>query len=131
MFNCFALLVRNVHFFCFIMIVPVSVTHSQMSATLSYPLKLSADGSYLVDQENQPFFMNGDTAWSLIVQLSQANVDTYLSDRAQKGFNLVLVNLIDRAFATNAPANLTGQAPFTTSGNFNTPISQMILGKFL
>ena len=44
-----------------------------------------------------------------------------MSDRAQKGFNLVLVNLIDNQFATNAPANLAGQAPFTTPGDFNTP----------
>jgi hypothetical protein len=117
----FSLLVRIVFLFCFGSIAPVSVTHGQANGAPSYPLKLSADGTYLVDQANRPFFMNGDTAWSLIVQLSQANADTYLSDRAQKGFNLVLVNLIDRKFATNAPANLAGQPPFTTPGNFNTP----------
>lgn len=117
----FSLFVRIVFLFCFGLIAPVSVTHGQASGAPSYPLKLSADGTYLVDQGNRPFFVNGDTAWSLIVQLSQANADTYLLDRAQKGFNLVLVNLIDNKFATNAPANIAGQAPFTTPGNFNTP----------
>lgn len=117
----FTLFVRIVFLFCFGLIAPISVTHGQASVAPSYPLKLSADGTYLVDQGNRPFFINGDTAWSLIVQLSQADAETYLSDRAQKGFNLVLVNLIDHQFATNAPANLAGQAPFTTPGNFNTP----------
>lgn len=86
-----------------------------------YPVKLSANGLYLTDQGNRPFFMNGDAAWSLIAQLSQADADTYLSDRAQKGFNLVLVDLIEHQFATHAPANLAGQAPFATAGDFNTP----------
>jgi hypothetical protein len=101
--------------------IPVSLTQGQTSGAPNYPLKLSSNGSYLVDHGNQPFFMNGDTAWSLIAQLSQADAGTYLSDRAQKGFNLVLVNLIEHKFAKNAPANLAGQAPFTTGGDFNTP----------
>lgn len=103
------------------LIISASLAHGQTLNTPNFPLKLSIDGSYLVDQSNRPFFINGDSAWSLIVQLSQTDANTYLSDRAQKGFNLVLVNLIDHQFATNAPANLAGQTPFTTLGNFNTP----------
>ena len=108
---------RIVLLFLLVFILPVSVAHGAPG----YPIELSPDGSYLVDQGDNPFFINGDTAWSLIVELSQASAETYLSDRAQKGFNLVLVNLIDNQFATNAPANLAGQAPFTTPGDFNTP----------
>ena len=100
--------------------VPLSFSQASPGGP-SFPLKLSADGRYVVDQNNRPFFINGDTAWSLIVQLSQTNAGAYLSDRALKGFNLVLVNLIERKFATNAPANLAGQAPFTAPGNFNNP----------
>lgn len=103
------------------LILPVSLTHGQTGAASSYPIKLSESSSYLVDWRNRPFFINGDTAWSLIVQLSKANAINYLSDRAQKGFNLVLVNLIEHKFATNAPANLAGQAPFTIPGDFNSP----------
>ncbi len=86
-----------------------------------YPVKLSTDGSYLVDQSNRPFFINGDTAWSLIAQLSKQDAELYLSDRAAKGFNVVLVSLIEHSFANNAPSNLAGDAPFTTAGNFGTP----------
>ena len=32
------------------------------------PLKVSGNGRYLVDQQNRPFLVLGDTAWSLIVQ---------------------------------------------------------------
>ena len=109
--------------FALLMSVTVHVppSFSQASGDPNFPLKLSADRRYVVDQDNRPFFVNGDTAWSLIVQLSQTNADAYLSDRALKGFNLVLVNLIDRKFGSNAPANLSGQAPFTVEGNFSTP----------
>lgn len=65
--------------------------------------------------------MNGDTAWSLIVQLSKTGAEIYLTDRAQKGFNVVLVNLIESAFSVNAPANYYGNHPFETFGDFDTP----------
>lgn len=104
-----------------VLILPVSLTHGQTSTVPSFPIKLNSSGSYLVDQRNQPFLINGDTAWSLIVQLPRKDVLTYLSDRAQKGFNLVLVNLIEHKFATNAPANHFGHAPFTTPGTLNIP----------
>jgi hypothetical protein len=84
------------------------------------PLKISANSRYLVDQNNQPFLLNGDTAWSLIAQLSKADADTYISNRQAKGFNMTLVNLIEHQFASNAPRNNNGDAPFTGK-NFTTP----------
>ncbi len=90
-------------------------------AASSYPVKLSANGQYLLDSNNQPVMINADTGWSLIAQLSKADADIYLSDRAQKGYNAILVNLLEHMFATNAPANIYGDQPFTTGGNFNTP----------
>lgn len=103
------------------LILPVSITHGQAGATPSYPIKLDLSRSYLVDSSGKPFFINGDTAWSLIVQPSKASATIYLSDRALKGFNLVLVNLIEHKFAANAPANHAGQAPFAIPGNFDSP----------
>src|SRR5690242_3500959 len=44
----------------------VGVSHAQTMP--AYPLKLSANHRYLVDQNGQPFFINGDAPWSLIVQ---------------------------------------------------------------
>src|SRR5262245_54503296 len=85
------------------------------------PLKTSANGRYLVDQKETPFLVVGDTAWSLIVQLSEAEIDRYLEDRAKKGFNSVIVNLIEHRFCTDPPRTRAGLAPFQTAGDFSTP----------
>jgi hypothetical protein len=79
-----------------------------------YPLKLSGSGSrYLIDQNNQPFFWSGEAAWSLISQLNKQDVDLYLDNRKEKGFTLIMVNLIEHKFCTNPPANFYGESPFS------------------
>src|SRR6266498_2363927 len=70
------------------------------AATVTYPLKVSANGRYLVDQTNKPVFWTGDSAWSLMVQLTNSDVDYYLNDRQQKGFNVILVNLLEHKYST-------------------------------
>jgi hypothetical protein len=84
-----------------------------LPAEPAYPLQVSANGRYLVDQDNQPVFWSGDTAWSLIVEGTTAQIDAYFASRKQRGFNVVLVNLIDTKFGSNAPSNIYGAAPFT------------------
>lgn len=86
-----------------------------------YPIKLSASKTYLLDHDDRPTIINGDTAWSVIVQLTKQDAELYLTDRANKGYNLILVNLLEHWFSDNAPANLYGDEPFTTPGNFTTP----------
>jgi Protein of unknown function (DUF4038)/Putative collagen-binding domain of a collagenase len=88
---------------------------------LSYPLRISASGTYIVDQNNRPFFMNGDSGWSVISQLSTADATTYLENRRLKGFNTIVAELVEHKFASNAPANFYHDQPFTSAGNFNTP----------
>ena len=56
-----------------------------------------------------------------MVQLTRDQVDQYLEDRQQKGFNTILVNLIEHHFAGNPPNNVYAEAPFTTPGDFSTP----------
>jgi len=91
----------------------VSAVSSAVRAPV-YPLKLGPAGTrYLVDQNGVPFFWSGDAAWSLIAQLSLADANQYLDDRQAKGFDVVLVNLIEHKFATHAPADIAHDAPFT------------------
>ena len=85
------------------------------------PLRVSADHRYLVDQQDQPFLVVGDTAWSLIAQLSEADIDHYLKDRHQRGFNAIIVNLIEHKFSSNPPKTRAGVAPFNTPNDFSTP----------
>jgi hypothetical protein len=86
----------------------------------AYPLKISDNKRYLVGQGGTPFFWSGEAAWSLIAQVSKEDAVLYLSDRAQKGFNVVMVNLIEHAFCTNPPSNYYGDRPFTGTA-FITP----------
>lgn len=85
-----------------------------------YPLAISDNDRYLVDQNDQPFFMFGEAGWSLIAEATTADVDIYFASRQQLGFNAVLVNLIEAKFATNAPNNIYNVAPFTGT-TFITP----------
>jgi len=52
-------------------------------------LKVSDNGRFLVEEDGTPFFWLGDTAWLLIHTLEPEEVDTYLEDRAAKGFNVI------------------------------------------
>lgn len=84
-------------------------------------LKVSADKRYLVDAKGQPFLVVGDTAWSLIADLTESDIKRYLDDRKQRGFNALIVNLIENKFATDPPRNRAGSAPLTKPGDFATP----------
>jgi len=82
------------------------------STGTAYPLAQGPTGRYLVDQAGEPVLMTGDAPWSLIVQLGDDDVKTYLDSRAAMGFNTILVNLIEHKFADNAPKNIFGDSPF-------------------
>lgn len=84
-------------------------------------LKLSPDRRHLVDQKGVPFLIVGDSPWSLIAQLDERDIEWYLRDRQNKGFDSIIVNLIEHKFCTNPPRTRTGLAPFIKPGDFSTP----------
>jgi hypothetical protein len=89
-----------------------------------FPLRVEAGKRYLVDAAGTPFLMQGDSPWSLMVQLTREQVDQYLDDRRARGFNTLLVNLIEHYFSNNPPKNAYGQGPFLTPGDYGTPNEQ-------
>ena len=97
-----------------------TVASAAYAIGVSYPLAVDAAGRHLVDQGGQPFLLVGDAAWSLVAQLSDADASEYLADRRQRGFNTVIVNLLEHQFAANAPADIYDINPFTGSA-FSTP----------
>jgi len=105
--------------FCILTLV-IIVSPASNLFSQSYPLKISSNHRYLVDQVGTPFFLNGDAAWSMIVQLSYEQADIYLTDRAGRGFNTVMVNLIEKWFADYAPNNIHNVSPWTGAA-FTTP----------
>lgn len=90
-------------------------------STYAYPLRISRNGRYLVDQNDKPFRIQGDSAQSLIANLTYAEAQIYLSDRQAKGFNAININLLEHKFAVRAPANRNGDPPFTSPGDFSKP----------
>src|ERR1700752_4807793 len=65
-------------------------------------MAVSADGTHLVNSiTNKPVFMTGDAPQTLIVQVDDADVVTYLADRAKRGFNVLWVLATDPVDQTN------------------------------
>jgi len=80
----------------------------------------SANERYPVNGSGSHVLLVGDSSWSMIGQLTTAEMDTYLEDRASRGFNAVIVNLLEHYFSDNAPNNINNDAPFT-GANWTTP----------
>jgi hypothetical protein len=62
-------------------------TATSAGARPAYPLKVSANGRYLVDRNNVPFLIAGDSPQALVSQLSEADADRYFANRRSYGFN--------------------------------------------
>lgn len=90
----------------------------------TFPLSVSANGRYLQDAVGAPFFIQGEAAWSLAVQLTNANIDTYLADRSAKGFTTILFNAIEHNFSSQSPhyKNVDGDNPLTSMTDFGSAL---------
>ena len=86
-----------------------------------FPLRDERGQRCLVDFTGRPFMLHGDTAWSLLVQLKREDAERYLEDRHRRGFNTLLVNLIEHKYAVKAPRNAYGEPPFIEQENFARP----------
>ena len=76
-----------------------------------YPSRVSESRRCLETADGRPFLVVGDTAWSLVAQLNEDAIAEYLDDR-RRGFNSIVVSLVERRFADNAPARIDGARPF-------------------
>ena len=89
-----------------------------------YPLKVSTDGRYLVDQNDQPWRVQADAAWLMSSEATPDEVDQYLQIRQSQGFNtfylMAMVHPDGYGAAPNAPNDWRGDPPFATPGDFST-----------
>jgi hypothetical protein len=85
------------------------------------PLRLSPDRRRILDADGNAVLLQGDAAWSLIANTTLDEARFYIEDRRRKGFNTLIVSLIEYCFAQDSPRNLAGDEPFTTPGDFRTP----------
>jgi hypothetical protein len=52
-------------------------------------LQVSENRRFLVYEDGSPFFYLGDTAWELFHRLNREEAETYLQNRAEKGFTVI------------------------------------------
>lgn len=100
---------KRLFFFPVIYILCVSVAYAQ------HPdgrLKVSPDGHYLQYEDGAPFFWLGDTGWDLFFKLNLKQIETYLDNRAAKGFNVIQAVALPEQSGLLAP-NRYGEAPLT------------------
>ena len=82
-----------------------------------WPTTVNGTTKQIEDQNGDPWFGVGDAAWSLVAQLSPANIETYLDAMAAAGVNFVMFSAPEPFYTDNTPAyrNQQGDLPFTGS----------------
>ena len=107
-------------------ILNLEVAHSFPAAAtrrVAYPLEVSRNRRYLVDQRNVPFLITGDSPQSMIGNLSMKDAAAYIANRKAAGFNALLVDVLCAEY-TGCRADGTtfdGIKPFTTPNDLATP----------
>src|SRR5438093_390021 len=101
--------------FWFVVLVSCLGFVAEVVCRPAYPLKMSVNKRYLVDQNNRPFLMIGDAPHSLVVNVTIANAALYLHDRASHGINTLWVELLCTSYVNGRPDGslLNGILPFT------------------
>jgi hypothetical protein len=83
-----------------------------------YPLKASGNNRYLVDQNNTPFLMVGDSPQHLIANLSQNEAAAFMANRRSYGINTLWINLF---CICKEAKTFDGIVPFLVPGDIATP----------
>jgi len=73
-------------------------------------LKVTADGHYLQYEDGTPFFWLGDTGWELFHRLNKEEIEKYLENRRQKGFNIIQAVILAEFDGLRKP-NQYGEVP--------------------
>ena len=88
-----------------------------------YPLRPSANGRYMLDASNAPFLIIGDAPHSILANLNNSDAVTYLTDRGQRGFNALWIELLCDSYTfgfgnegtPNYGRDVNGNNPFTST----------------
>ncbi len=95
----------------FMTIAVISVT-SNIRAQVVFPLKISNNKRYLVDQDNKPFPILGRTAWFIISQ-PESGYKKFLDNTLSHGHNAIEMSVITHwPMGNHSPFNGNGDMPF-------------------
>lgn len=87
----------------------VATNPSNGAGSIAWPLKVSGNKRYLVDQNNKPFLVIADTAWPLLPHVSVSDAKKLIDTRKSQGFNAILTNMVGWDRDKNGPNG----TPFT------------------
>jgi uncharacterized protein DUF4038/collagenase-like protein with putative collagen-binding domain len=94
---------------------PANSSHA--AGLAAYPLKVSPNGRYLVDQNNVPFLIVGDVPQSLVTKVPTTDAEQYFANREARGFNALWINVLTAGpYYHNSPddgSTYDGIRPFT------------------
>jgi hypothetical protein len=96
-------------------------------------LHVSPNKRFLMDSDDKPFYLVGDTAWALLTGVTVSDANSYFQTRASQGFNAVLMDANIQLGASpvgapqSGPADVNGNLPFNAnlSGSSNFDVSKL------
>jgi len=87
-----------------------------------WPFSVQKGNRFLLDKMGKPYWLNGDAAWSLLVQPDLKDARAFIEHRAKQGINALIVNILERKYSDKAPATTEGNiAPFLVPNDLRTP----------
>ena len=105
-----------------------SASATSLPAAQVFPLAISSNGRFLQQANGTPFLVVGDSPWSLPVNCTNAQIDSYLNDRSAKGLTANMVEAVERAYSSQTPIyrNADGNDPFTVMSPVNWVIPRVL-----
>ena len=94
----------------------VDKTTTSSSSGTAYPLKVSANGRYPVDQKGTPFLIAGESPQALMVNLTEKDAELFFANRRSHGFNTSTVTVLPIGFATARRELALGGVPVVDAG---------------
>jgi len=79
--------------------------------TLSW-LSISSGGQYIQTEDGQPFFWMGDTGWLMPEKLTREDVDMYLDNCRDAGFNVVQMQVTNAVPSVNIYGQRSGSQEY-------------------
>ena len=91
--------------------------------SFQFPVGVSANGRYLVDQAGAPVMVVGDSPQCLSAHLTTQDMEFFFADRQKRGFNAAWVNLICGTYTWGVSDARTcdGIKPFVHDRDLSTP----------
>ncbi|HTO53379.1 MAG TPA: DUF4038 domain-containing protein, partial [Myxococcota bacterium] len=91
----------------------------------AYPVQVGpgSPARYLVDQNQKPFLIQGDSPQSLFVNLTEKEAASFFANRAKAGFNVLWINLLCGTYTGGRADGSTsdGILPFANGEFFGVP----------